>query len=269
MSWFKLDDSFFDNPKIIPLSDSAIVCFLKCGTYCASQLTDGFVPERRARDYAGKAKVLSELVPSLLESTAGGFMVHDYLKYNPKREQVLKEKEAKNAVKSKAGSKGAAARWQNDGKGDGKTDGKPIAEGMANAWQNDGPHPHPLPDPQEKRKTPHERRRDPVEQVLVDFGPVGAMNAATPQDIEYDIEEFTLEWVQKAVAKARGSGKSELPWNYCHSTLEDWRRNGFPDDAEPRQRSNPRLDASPGLTAADRAEIERSGALKPAIVHLD
>lgn len=58
--------------------------------------------------------------------------------------------------RSKAGSKGAAKRWQTHGKGHGKPHGKriakPLAKGMANTmanekqtpWQNDAPSPSPL-----------------------------------------------------------------------------------------------------------------------------
>lgn len=93
MSWFKLDDRFFDNPKIAALSDPAQLAYIKGGTYCARELTDGFIPFRKAREFASP-KVIKELVPGLWEPRDDGFRVHDYLKYNPTKEQVLSEREA-------------------------------------------------------------------------------------------------------------------------------------------------------------------------------
>lgn len=93
MTWFKLDDRFFDNPKIAALSDAAQLAYIKGGTYCARELTDGFIPFRKAREYA-TPKVIKELVPGLWETCGEGFKVHDYLKYNPTREQVQTERDA-------------------------------------------------------------------------------------------------------------------------------------------------------------------------------
>ena len=93
MSWVKLDDRFFDNPKIAPISDAAQLAYLKATCYCARELTDGFVALKKAREYA-TAKVIKELVPGLWEPCEGGFRVHDYLKYNPTRVKALAEREA-------------------------------------------------------------------------------------------------------------------------------------------------------------------------------
>lgn len=94
MSWFKLDDRFFDNPKIAGISDAAKIAYLKAGTYCARELTDGLLPFFKGKEYAGSTRVMKELVPSLWEPFEAGFQVHDYLKYNPTRAQVLAEREA-------------------------------------------------------------------------------------------------------------------------------------------------------------------------------
>jgi DnaD/phage-associated family protein len=94
MSWVKLDDRYFDNPKIAALSDAAKVAHLESMTYCARELTDGHVPLNKAKALAGKPRIVQELVPHLWEPAANGFMVHDYLKYNPTREQVLRERES-------------------------------------------------------------------------------------------------------------------------------------------------------------------------------
>ena len=123
MSWVKLDDRFPDNPKIAPLSDRAFVAYVTSVCYCARELTDGFIPAKTARMYAGKASAVKELTPHLWEPCAGGFNVHDFLEYNPPRSHVLAVKQ----TRSEAGSKGAANRWQSAKQNEGQTDGKSDA----------------------------------------------------------------------------------------------------------------------------------------------
>lgn len=127
MTWFKLDDRFFDNPKIAALSDRAKVSYLEGGTFCARELTDGFIPLQKARGITGSSKALKELTPHLWEPVPGGFRVHDYLRYNPTREQVMAERTEKHEAKVRAGRAGATARW-----GD-KEDDSGIAEPIAAA----------------------------------------------------------------------------------------------------------------------------------------
>jgi len=92
MSWARLDDDIFDNPKIAALSDAAQLAHIKAIVYSAKALTDGDVPLRKAREFASP-KVIKELVPGLWEPTEAGFRVHDYLEYNPNRASVLAERE--------------------------------------------------------------------------------------------------------------------------------------------------------------------------------
>lgn len=92
MPWVKLDDAFFDHPKIANLSDTAAVAFLRSICYANRNLTDGFIPMRKAREFA-KRKAAAELAPSLWEVVEGGFRIHDYLDYQPSKSQVLAERE--------------------------------------------------------------------------------------------------------------------------------------------------------------------------------
>jgi uncharacterized protein YdaU (DUF1376 family) len=67
------------------------------------------------------------------------FDLHDG-KFYQKRLMAERENATKlRDIRSKVGKKGAAKRWQDDGKSDGKS--------MTNACQNDGPSPSPSPSP--------------------------------------------------------------------------------------------------------------------------
>lgn len=94
MSWARIDDGMPENLKVAPLSDGAFRAYVSSICYAARNLTDGFVPNKKAREMAGRPRVVQELVPSLWEVVDGGYMVHDYLDYNPTREKVLAERQA-------------------------------------------------------------------------------------------------------------------------------------------------------------------------------
>lgn len=119
MSWVKLDDGFPDHPKAAGLSDAAFRSYVTSLCYAARFLTDGFIPGAVARKMAAP-KVLVQLSGPLWEEVEGGYQIHDYLAYNPTKEQVLAERQEKHAIKVKAGRAGAKARWHPNGRANSK-----------------------------------------------------------------------------------------------------------------------------------------------------
>ena len=99
MSWVKLDDGFFENRNTAPLSKSAKLLYLAGLTYCAKRLTDGKIDARgvkvvRALAEAG-AKAVAELeAAGRWEKNGSGYIVHDYLDYNPPAAKVLAQRKA-------------------------------------------------------------------------------------------------------------------------------------------------------------------------------
>ena len=142
MTWVKLDDAIGEHPKIAQIDDHALALFITGLAYCNRNLTDGFIPSavglgqlRFCDGNAVPAIRQLELV-SLWHPVAGGWQVHDFQEYQPSAQQVLAERDRLRAARSKAGAKGAEARWH--GKQDGNADGTTLATGMATEWQNDG-----------------------------------------------------------------------------------------------------------------------------------
>jgi hypothetical protein len=111
--------------------------------WTAKQQTDGKLPSRlltrlawRCQDPATAAAELIEA--GVWDKTPEGWEIHDFLDYNPTKEQVVELA----AKRSAAGTAGAMARWQTDSKPDskshGKQDGKPYGKNMP-------PSPSPSP----------------------------------------------------------------------------------------------------------------------------
>lgn len=96
MAWAKFDDSFYDHPKVMEVLDTepmAMVLHVRAITYCARHRTDGklrpnvvehLVPLQSDRE----AQVKALIDTGLWYDHEGHFYVHDYLDYNPSREET-------------------------------------------------------------------------------------------------------------------------------------------------------------------------------------
>lgn len=103
MTWFKVDDSFWAHPKVIALSDAALALWLRAGSYCAQQLTDGHVQRGALMMLRGNAFAADDLVHAgLWHETATGYVFHDWEKYQPTRASVEAEREAWRERKSRS-----------------------------------------------------------------------------------------------------------------------------------------------------------------------
>lgn len=101
MTWFRVDDSIGDHPKVDALADGAhfeasIALWMLAGAWCAKHLTDGHVPSGRA-SRLGVAKwksAASELVRvGLWIVVDDGWQFHDWTAYQPTREAVTTKRE--------------------------------------------------------------------------------------------------------------------------------------------------------------------------------
>jgi len=94
--WFRLDDSFHSHPKVIAAGNAAIGLYVRCGSYAAEHLTDGFIRQDVALLY-GSAELAETLVRAKLwRRVRGGWQMPDYLDYNPSAGQVKQDR--KNAA---------------------------------------------------------------------------------------------------------------------------------------------------------------------------
>lgn len=144
MSWIRLDDCFGDHPKFLDirrsLLDAATSLWVRAIGHCNKHNTDGFIVRGAIYHLSASENpeaVAAELVRvGLWAEGERGWLVHDYHDYQPRADKAKASKTGTAQARSEAGRRGAAARWQ--------TDGKP----MANASDADGkpmaPYPYPL-----------------------------------------------------------------------------------------------------------------------------
>jgi hypothetical protein len=108
MTWFKVDDSFYDHPKVFDAPDSAVALWTRAGTWSARNLTDGFVPSGMpARLCDDPDTAVGELLRrGLWKKASGGYRFHDWSGYQPSSDSV----KALRAKRAEAGKRGGQAR---------------------------------------------------------------------------------------------------------------------------------------------------------------
>lgn len=113
MTWAKIDDHMPEHPKIVPAGPLALALQVRAICYCARHLTDGFLPALMVgsltydlgnRDWP---KVMTDAELWEYDEARSGFIVHDYLDYNPSKAEVQQTRAAWTA----RAKKGAASRW--------------------------------------------------------------------------------------------------------------------------------------------------------------
>lgn len=216
--WFKVDDSFFSNPKTAMLSDGATALWLRSGSWSAQQLTDGFIPARMVPMFRGSDDSVRELCDVGLwerDDERDGYRFHDWSDYQPDGEEV----DALRRKRSEAGKRGANSRWKRktvdeNGK-NGKTDGKR----MANRWQTDGksmanscPVPVPVPVPDKKEKEEYSSSFS-KEIGVKDFGE-SRERVETDKTLAVEYPNLDLESAWLAFA-ARHYGETRTVSDWC------------------------------------------------------
>jgi hypothetical protein len=128
VSWGRIDDTLDDSPKFAGIDPAAAGLWLLCQPQ-ALRRGDGFVPEgvptrfAQGRGSHAASVLIGVLVArGLWDEVPGGWVYHDFGDYSKLRDK-----------RADAGSKGAATRWQRDGKSrakdasrDGKVDPVPL-----------------------------------------------------------------------------------------------------------------------------------------------
>lgn len=111
MTWFKVDDSFYDHPKVFDAPDCAVALWTRAGTWSARNLTEGFVPSGMpARLCDDHDTAVKELVRrGLWLRASGGWKFHDWATYQPSKAEV-EDLRTKRSAAGKLGGQARAAK---------------------------------------------------------------------------------------------------------------------------------------------------------------
>ncbi len=116
MPWVRIDEHFADHPKVQQAGPLALALHVAALCYCNRFLTDGFVPEAKAKTLLDvpdpDATVRALVSVGLWEKAASGYQIHDYLDYQPSKQSVTSERAKKKAAGEAGGKASAQARSQ-------------------------------------------------------------------------------------------------------------------------------------------------------------
>lgn len=105
MPWVRLDDRFPSHRKVALLSDKAFRLHVSALCWASENLTEGHISDRELKVISrirGPKTAAAELVDARLwERTPDGYLIHDYLEYNPDRARVQADRSA-NAARQQA-----------------------------------------------------------------------------------------------------------------------------------------------------------------------
>lgn len=241
MPWFKVDDNFYDHPKLLDVPNAAVGLWTKAGSWCARHLTDGVIPAAKVRDFKGTTAQVSALISSGLwvESTttsgAKAYAFCNWSEYQPTKESV--EKERAEAAERKRKSRNRKARDQEQSKnvtGDVTPESHPMSqEGVTDVSHFPDPT-RPDPTHKEEEKQPKKKNDYPASfEEWYEIYPrhVGkadalkAWKAATKKVNRDDLNDATRRWAQ--AYEASGKDPNYIPYPAT------WLRRGGWDDELP------------------------------------
>jgi hypothetical protein len=175
MPWFKIDDGFHSHPKVAqlfegPCPGDAIALFSLAGSWVSRELTDGAVPLGFVRRSGLHPEAAAELVRVGLweDNPGGGYWIHDYLQYNPDREQVLADREKNRERQARWYAKQQKGRPDPNGPPNGGPNGvrNTVTNTVMNGDLTGAPVPVPVPR-EEIKKPPPARAREEQNSVQV------------------------------------------------------------------------------------------------------
>lgn len=110
MPWVKLDDDWYDDPDLIAAGPAAMLLWPLLISWSARNLQDGKIPAgqiRRLVDWTAlgvdpEQAVAPLVINGRLQEIAGGYLIVNYLKYQPSRERVLADRDAAKARAQKS-----------------------------------------------------------------------------------------------------------------------------------------------------------------------
>jgi hypothetical protein len=179
MTWARLDDAILDNPKIIRVGPLGFALHVAAITWCSRNLTDGFVPEAKAKQLLSTSwseasedeeseafwelastsgsvgrdgrETISSTIRMLVQAELWheeedergnfGYRLHDFGDFNPKRSEVLAKRAVKQAAGKQGGKQSGSARKAKAK----QRRSKPPSEVEANDNQKRTPDPDPVP----------------------------------------------------------------------------------------------------------------------------
>ena len=94
MPWFKVDDNLAFHAKAVAAGNPAMGLWVRAGSWCAQQLTDGFVPDHMLGALGTKQQADRLVSQRLWDRVQGGYRFHGWTERQPSKGDVEAERAA-------------------------------------------------------------------------------------------------------------------------------------------------------------------------------
>ncbi len=94
MPWFQVDDTLCFHPKALAAKNAALGLWVRSGSWCMQNLTDGSVPLEMARMIGTAAEITRLVDVGLWVPTATGFDFHQWKEVQRTKEKVVADRKA-------------------------------------------------------------------------------------------------------------------------------------------------------------------------------
>ena len=231
MPWFKVDDNLAFHHKVVAAGNPALGLWVRAGSLCAQQLTDGFVPDHMIPTLGTITQAKRLVTVGLWDRVRGGYRFHGWDERQPSKASVEAERAAAQErmrayrAKKKGVSQEESSQVSEPRSGEQQPNERRTNAEVQRSFANPDPtHPDPSrPDPPKTSRelTLHEATRADVDRICNHLADrIEANGAKRP--------EITKKWRDAARLMLDRDGRTEqeihgaIDW--CQAD-EFWRAN--------------------------------------------
>ena len=224
MAWARIDDNFFNHPKVRKAGKGPVVFYMAALCYSNAFLTEGFITDDMldligAQAFQNRPRELADRLVEcgLFDRFEGGYMIHDFLDYNYSKQQIDEIK----SKRSDAGKQGGRPTKANVKQNESKTE--------ANVKQNEShthTHTHPIPQTEKEQEAAAAVSESfPANPALSAYERnIGVATPGTLALIDAAVKDYPAGWVEDAIREA--AGNNARSWNYIAKILGRWQVEG-------------------------------------------
>jgi hypothetical protein len=85
MVWFRVDDGFYDHPKVLAAGNAAVGLWVRCGSWSSAKGTDGRIPLDTVRRMGRRDEINRATQARLWVPYDSEIIIPDFLLYNPSK----------------------------------------------------------------------------------------------------------------------------------------------------------------------------------------
>jgi hypothetical protein len=223
--WFRADDTLAFNAAVVRAGNAAMGLWLRAGTWCAQQLTDGHVPAHIAATLGSPAQIKRLVETGLWHETETGFLFHEWNASNPTRAEVENRRQSEAKKKSAFRQRRAGQEGLSTGESPGVSTGESpgVSTGDSPVSRPDPTRPDPVkaptePSPPALRSGAPQRQK--ATRIPDGYTPSDDLRAWARQRgfTGPQLDEVTAQFIRYWQAKA-GKDATKVSWD---KTWQNW-----------------------------------------------